>query len=727
MSEGKFQNYAPLNPNTAEKKFWECLKKTFQNEPCVAYFRYPIFKRTGNLTREPDVIFMHRDLGLWVFECKGCSIANIESIEGHQWKMTNWHREEELPMLQAEDGMFAISAKLTERRETRGLVTSHYRVVLPFVKEQEWQDKGFSDLPCTHGVVLLEEDLKPSTLREKLQLGACENPQRPLSDEQWQNIVALLGGSLPRQEPRAIPTGTPPENPVRVIHYLESRLRFLDDQQQKVAFEVPDGPQRVRGLAGTGKTVLFAKRAAKIHAAHPDWKIAFVFFTQALYDQILGLIGLYYREMVRQDEGDVKPNWHNVQVLHAWGSRKRNGFYRNLAQKSGIRPLSVKDVREEMGRDCSPSEAFEYVCDDLEKRVPNIPVLFDAILIDEGQDLPPSFYRLAYKSLSDPKRLYWAYDEAQGIGTLTVPRPLHIFGLNPDGTPVVDLGGNKLPDGTITSPTYEGGLRKAHNLNRCYRTPKMLLMAAHAINMGLLRQEGCLQGVSNKEDWEKLGYTVLDGDFSDASVKAGKTVTVTREAKNSPHPIDSDDFPHKDALGSPLRIQTFSDELEEQEWIAQQVEEDLKLGFDPWDLLITCPTGDKEQQYFEAIKSKLSRRGIQSVIAGVDTDRDIFRMDKCVTIATIFRAKGNEAWKVYACRFHCATQPLAWRGESELQKRNEAFVALTRARIWCVVTGVEGASPVFEELRAIVQQYPNLTFKAFNQSSLKRINDEDFE
>jgi hypothetical protein len=152
MSEGKFQNYAPLNPNTAEKKFWECLKKTFQNEPCVVYFRYPIFKRTGNLTREPDVIFMHRDLGLWVFECKGCSIANIESIEGHQWKMTNWHREEELPMLQAEDGMFAISAKLTERRETRGLVASHYRVVLPFVKEQEWQDKGFSDLPCTHGV-----------------------------------------------------------------------------------------------------------------------------------------------------------------------------------------------------------------------------------------------------------------------------------------------------------------------------------------------------------------------------------------------------------------------------------------------------------------------------------------------------------------------------------------------------------------------------------------------
>ncbi|WP_017324076.1 DEAD/DEAH box helicase [Synechococcus sp. PCC 7336] len=727
MSKGKFQNYDPLNPNTAERKLWECLKKTFQNDPCVVYFRYPIFKRTGNLNREPDVIFMHRELGLWVLECKGCRIANIKSIEGHQWKMNSWHREEELPILQAQDGMYAISAKLNERRETRSLVSSHYRVVLPFVKAQEWKDKGFSDLPCTHGVILLEDDLKSSVLREKLQLGSQEHPQPPLSDDQWQNIITLLGGSLPKQEPRAIPTGTPPENPVRVIKDLESRLHFLDNQQQKVAFEVPDGPQRVRGLAGTGKTVLFAKRAAKIHAAHPEWKIAFVFFTRALYDQIICLISLYYREMVRQDEGDVEPDWHTLQVLHAWGAQERNGFYRNLAQKSGIRPMSVNNVKQSLGRSCSPSEAFEYICNSLEKQVENIPVLFDAILIDEGQDLPPSFYRLAYKSLSDPRRLYWAYDEAQGIGTLTVPRPLQIFGLNSDNKPVVDLGGNKLPDGTITSPTYKGGHRKAHNLNRCYRIPKMILMAAHAINMGLLRQEGCLQGVSNKGDWEALGYTVLDGDFSDASVKAGKTVTITREIENSPHPIDNDDFSPKDALGSPLLIQTFSDESEEQEWVAEQIEKDLKLGFDPWDLMITCPTGDKEKQYFEAMKDKLSRRGVRSIIAGVDTEKDIFREDKCVTIATISRSKGNESWKVYACRFHCSTQPIDWKGESELQKRNEAFVALTRARVWCVVTGVDGVSSIFEELRSIIQQYPDVTFKSFNKSSLKRINDEDLE
>lgn len=514
---------------------------------------------------------------------------------------------------------------------------------------------------------------------------------------------------FPQPEPRALPPETSPDHPIRVIHDLESRLRSLDEQQQEVAFGVPDGPQRIRGLAGTGKTVLFAKRVAKMHADHPDWNIAFVFFTRSLYNQILSLIELFYREMVQQAEGKAEPDWSRVQVLHAWGAKEQNGFYRNLALQSGIQPMSVNDVKLRLGRSCSPSEAFEYICDRLEKDVPHLPVLFDAILIDEGQDLPPSFYRLAYQTLSDPRRLYWAYDEAQGIGSLIVPRPSQIFGQKPDGTPMVEIRG------------------RAHNLNRCYRTPNLLLMAAHAVNMGLLRAEGPLQGVSRKEEWENLGYSILEGDFSNKSVKEGKAVKITRPAECSPHPIDRDDFSLQNALGSPLSIYPFSSEAEEQEWIAEQIENDLNLGFAPEDLMVTGPTGDREPKYYEALKAKLSQRGIQSIIAGVDTDQDIFRQAGCITLASIFRAKGNEAWKVYACRFHCATQPLDWKNESEIHKRNEAFVALTRSRIWCVVTGVESESLVFAELRTIVEQYPNLTFPSFNRSSLRRVNDEEIE
>jgi hypothetical protein len=57
-----------------------------------------------------------------------------------------------------------------------------------------------------------------------------------------------------------------------------------------------------------------------------------------------------------------------------------------------------------------------------------------------------------------------------------------------------------------------------------------------------------------------------------------------------------------------------------------------------------------------------------------------------------------------------------------LHKRNQAFVALTRARVWCVATGLE--SPIFEELRTAIGQAPELAFPAFNRRSLKRVIDE---
>ncbi len=714
----EFHPYEPFDQNKAQKEVWERLKTAFKDEPGVAFYRYPIFYRSGKLNREPDILILHREYGLWVLECKGCYIGNITSIQGHEWSMQNWHSEIETPVAQAEDQMFAIRNKLTERRETRGLIAFNFRVVLPFIKRDEWHNRGFHDFPSTQGVVLLSEDLTPKAFRDKLIEGNKENPQRMMTDEQWESVKAVLGGTLPSKPPRPIPTGTPPDNPLRVIRTIESQLKVLDQQQQKVAFEIPNGPQRIRGLAGTGKTVLFAKRIAKIHARNPDWKLAFVFFTQALYDQITELIALQYREMTSQE-----PNWMNLKVLHAWGSRDKEGFYRSLALKSGKHPKNVNDVKAEIGS-VSPGEAFEYICNCLEQEVTNLPVLYDVILIDEGQDLPPSFYRLARGTLSDPRRLYWAYDEAQGIGSLIVPRPITIFGLNPDGTPVVDLGGYKLKSGDKTPPNYEDGISKAHNINRCYRTPRLLLMTAHAVNMGLFRQGGPLQGVTRKEEWEVLGYEVLEGDFSDASVKAGKFVKITRADKNSPHAIDQKDFELQSAVGSPLVMQSFNNENEEQEWIAEQVANDLKLGLDPWDIMITGPTGNDEQQYFARLKMALNRHGVKSCIAGVDTNKDIFRMDGYVTIAPIFRAKGNEAWKVYACRFNYATVPLSWKpDEKEIHKRNEAFVALTRARVWCVATGLE--SPIFDELQKAVEQYPNFVFPAFNKRTIERNNDEN--
>jgi len=698
-----FYPYEKLSANSSEEKLWGWFKEAFKNDEAIIYFRYPVFIRSGGKMCEPDILMVHRKYGLWVFECKGCSIANIQAIQGHEWSMGNWYAETMQPLLQAEDQMYAIKNKLEENRETREKLFLGFRVALPQIKLTDWQAKGFDRLPST-GAVLVYEQLTPAALRKHIE----ENhQQQPVSDREWLMIKGVLGGTLPPPtEKPDIPTGTEPDNPIRVIRAMESQLKVLDDEQQRAAFEIPDGPQRLRGLAGTGKTVLFAKRVAKMHIKHPDWIIGFVFFTKSLYQQIQALITRYYQEM-HPDHERAEPDWTKIKVLHAWGGKNVEGFYSSLALKCGVRPKSLSDVKRERRDIQSPDKTFDYICQCLQRDAGNIPTLYDAIIIDEGQDLPPSFYQLAYESLSQARRIYWAYDEAQGIGSLIIPEPSKIFGKTEAGALLVDVRGQ-----------YPGGIRKSRILNKCYRTPEVLLMAAHAVNMGLLREKGVLQGVSKRDEWEKLGYQV-EGSFS----KVGMPVSIQR--MDSPHPTDQDNFPLKEVLDdSQLSLHPFDRQENELQWVAEAVHQDIKRGMKPEDILVTALCGDHEKQYFARLQYLLRSYDIESHIAGAQAYSDIdFRKKGCVTISNIYRAKGNEAWKVYACRFQYATHPLDWKqGETELHKRNEAFVALTRTRVWCVVTGIE--SPIFDELRQVIKQYPKLTFKAFNQSSLQRSTDE---
>jgi superfamily I DNA and RNA helicase len=699
-----FHPHEPFDQNNSQHKLWDWLKEAFKDDEGVAYYRFPVFKKTGNLLREPDILLLHRQYGLWVFEVKGCQIGNIQTIQGHEWQMNDWYEETSTPVMQAEDGMFAVKGKLEQCREIRDLVWTSFRVALPDVKRSGWQSRGFDSLASSQGVVWVYEDLTPVALKQGIS-NAAKDRQKVLSDAEWELVKALLGGSLPTTTPRSIPTGTPAINPLRVINAIDAQIKTLDETQQEVAFSIPNGPQRLRGLAGTGKTVLLAKRAAKIHAKHPDWNIAFVFFTRSLYEPVTEMIGNYYREMTNGEE----PNWAKINVLHSWGAKDQRGFYQDLAMKSAHRPLSVDDIKAKIGQ-ARPIENFTYACEDLSKA--NIPEIYDAILIDEGQDLPGVFYLLAYRALREPKRLYWAYDEAQGIGSLIIPDAKTLFGEKEDGSAVLDLSG-----------IYEGGFLKSYRMNKCYRTNRLLLMTAHAINMGLFRSGGVLQGVSTKKNWEDLGYVVKAGDFTAASVAAKKCVTITRGAATSVHPINQRNFSQKESVGDILTHQTFATETAEIDWITQQVNNDLKQGLDPNDIMITAISGNDEKQYFDALQVALSKVGISSYLAGKDNP-SIFKQSGHITIAGIHRAKGNEAWKVYAARFHLATQPIAWKNETELQKRNEAFVALTRAKVWAVITGLE-RQPIFEEICTAAGQYPNFTFQAFNKASLSRSTDDD--
>ncbi len=693
----EFHPNLPIDRNKAQRLIWNALKNALSKEEGVAYYRYPIFSGRGSRRREPDFLILTRRLGVWVLEAKGCHIDQILAIEGHDWQMINWYCETMSPVAQVEDQMFAVKNVLEQDRRLRKLnIPLEYRVVLPFIKKDEWRSRGYNDHPSLKGIVWLEDDLDGRVLRTALRESTYVYMPE-LDDSDWERLKGVFRGVVDDREPVSPPPGTPANSPRRVLHAVEDRLRVLDEKQERVAQEVPDGPQRIRGLAGTGKTILLARRVARMHAANPDWEIALIYWSRSLNGMMRDLVERTYRRLTGE-----APNWRRLHVWHAWGGNDRPGFYRDLAERWDVPFYSLNRAKRLAQSNETPFAAAMRMT---ETHMNDKPAYLDALVIDEGQDLPSAFYRIAYQALRTPKRLYWAYDEAQGIDSLVVPHAAEVFGREEDGRPRVDLSG-----------FYPGGIRKAHNLNRCYRTPKRLLAAAHAINMGLLRDEGPLQGVTSARDWMDLGYEILSGDFSAASVKDGKMVVLARRPDCSGHPIDAEDFPLNFDDESILQVEYTASSIDDVEFVASSIKKDIADGLKPEHLAVVILG-----QWYDLgrrIAQRLAEKNIDALLLG-DKHRDVFTVSGAVTISGIRRAKGNEAWKVYALNLHEAGSPYVNNDPAEeLVGRNQVFVALTRAKLWCVAAGRQGA--ILDELLQAGQGNGQLRFKAFNKKSLKR-------
>lgn len=214
---------------------------------------------------------------------------------------------------------------------------------------------------------------------------------------------------------------------------LEDSIANLDNLQGRAVIETVEGVQRIRGLAGSGKTIVLALKAAYLHAQHPDWKIAVTFNTRALKHQFRRLINTFVVEQTGEE-----PDWENLTVLNAWGAPggpEKSGVYYRFCQANGIEFLDLQGARNRFGR----GREFEGACDLALGEAQKPQALFDAILVDEAQDFAPAFLKLCHRALRDPKRLVYAYDELQSLTDTSLPPPEQLFGNTSRGTPVVQF------------------------------------------------------------------------------------------------------------------------------------------------------------------------------------------------------------------------------------------------------------------------------------------------
>ncbi len=75
-----------------------------------------------------------------------------------------------------------------------------------------------------------------------------------------------------------------------------------------------------------------------------------------------------------------------------------------------------------------------------------------------------------------------------------------------------------------------------------------------------------------------------------------------------------------------------------------------------------------------------------------------------VTVSRVHRATGNEASIVYVVGIDSVA-----RNESNIQLRNQLFVALTRARGWVSLSGI-GNYPMYKEISQVIESKDTFTF-----------------
>jgi len=401
-------------------------------------------------------------------------------------------------------------------------------------------------------------------------------------------------------------------------------------------------------------------------------------------------------------------------ILHGWGSKKQTGFYSFICEYLKLTKLRVKDTSSSQ-----PNEALAEACYYLLKSK-KIPTLFDAILIDEAQDLVSQnwlfedkqpFFWLAYQSLKpqnslnlQSKLLIYAYDEMQSLSQHNLLNPSQLFG-------------DKI--GKVLTGKYESTVNKTEVLNYSYRTPEKILNTAFAMNMGWLRPLGMLRIINDDDEniWQEIGYKIT------GKLQINEKVTISKIKTNYTYPLTK--FWQDDLI----EFKTFYSRQQELDYLAESILHNLRFdGLRPARNILVIILGNNYQakELQNETKKVLTNKGIDVFIPNANYNNknnnnyyqeynSKFWQEGAVTISLISQAKGNEAEQVYLIGLDNIAKE-----EANLSLRNQIFIGLTRTKAWVNISGV-GNYVMYKELKEVLKVDDHFSFKVLNlpQQQLK--------
>lgn len=673
--------------NMDEIEVSEMLSTSLVNEPGLIGYKLPsVGVRDKNDI--PSFVLIFDRKGILLIDVVSKPLSHISDDE-QTWSFTDgteaYSRDIVLDKFQVEiENRLKDDVSLLNRRENKIKVSIHKLLV--FINNKELQIfKRFGDKLINQ---YINKEKLTDTISELFESDIIE-------ENTTQKIYSLLEGTKAFE--KKIESKANREL-VTIKDFTDTSLKYtfkLDKEQRKVSMQLPQGPQRIRGLAGTGKTVILALKAALTHKDFEDFNVCFIFNTQSMYNQIRSLISDYYTYETRKE-----PNWAKLKIYHAWGGSAQEGFYSNTCKRIGVSPFSYSQVKE-------VRDPYGYIFSDLLQKVKgNLAPIYDMVLIDEAQDFPQSFFELVYYLTKPPKRIVWAYDEFQTLNDLRIKEPDELFGKAENGIP-------NFPK-EILEGQYLGGIDKDFILSNSYRNPRVTLMLAHGLGLGIYRTGGIVDILPDRKSWNALGYNVIE-PRKDIFTE-GDDVRIERPEESSKNILEKllkekgkDD---KDLIS----LYTFPDSNTQYNAVSNHIRTIIQEHkIQPEQIIVISLATSATKEIYTKIRQQLDQFDIKAITPGYVEPANMFQEKGFVTLSTPFRAKGNEAEVVFVIDAENIISSYSFRG------RSAAFVSITRSRGWTFLYGAgEKMNTLKAEFDKIKTTYPVFDFEYPNEEDILR-------
>lgn len=660
---------AGFQADIGSKRIHSILKEILKDrEESYCYYQYPIYYTESNTL--PSLTLIDKEFGVVVFKILRFSLEELDDINEGYWKINNEIHNN--IHLEFEEYCYKFKNDINNPiHKLFGKVNFKNYIVFPFIEEKAFFEK-FSFVKDQMTNLLFQDTNYNEIFNYKT---------NELEDDKWNRLRSIVQNLpiLTRRKTTKIET---PNNLNEAIIYNNQSICVFDDEQEEAAQRIPNSGMRIRGLAGSGKTIIIAWKAAILHYKYPSAKILVTFYTRSLYNQIKNYIAKFYRKYASDE-----PNWDLLQVHHSWGGASKEGVYYNVCKKIGAKPKSFSDVRH-----------FKYpfgkICEELLKFGYKITPEYDYVLIDEAQDMPNEFFKLAERLTKSPKRIYIAYDELQTTEDIGIKPFTELFGHDRHNEPIVPLEENN----DII-------------LKRTYRNHFITLNTAVAFGFGFYSPNGMVQIMEEKSNWDAIGYSIESGEL-----ESNNEIILHRDPNNNPNDVLKV-FSKYDVIN----VNKYDDIDSEIDNIGNMIikivkEEKVK----PEDIIVINMNTSKIKEEFQLLRLKLLKNNIYSKIPGVLHEADDFMVEGHVTLTTFRRAKGNEASIIFIIN---ANKMYDYKN-SVLDRiiRSSLFISLTRSKGWCFISGHGTLMDDFiKEYEKIIKYLPKIKFTYPSQARIDDI------